>query len=243
MGRGAFTRQHDALGARYRLIGPSARGNDGTDPTLPPDYGFSTSELRDVLAVMDAEGVDKAHVVGHSSGGALAFELTRRHPERVSRLVLIEPSLIGLLPPERQSWVRGQISDKVEIHHRDGPMACVAASLAMVGGSAWASLDESARQQRLTPMESMSPILGPHWSGLLAIEVSPEDLASFHDDTMLIYAHEGSEFFEFEPDIAACWERERPDLKLLRVEGAGHNVHLDVPNVVNAAILEFLGGD
>ena len=88
----------------------------------------------------------------------------------------------------------------------------------------------------------MSPIMAPHWSSLLAIDVSPEALASFHDDTMLIYAREGREFFEFEPAIAACWQRERPDLKLLRVEGAGHNVHLDVPDVVNTAILEFFGG-
>lgn len=241
-GRGAFSRQRDALGSRYRLILPSARGNDGTDPTLPPDYGFATSELRDVLSVMDAEDVLKANIVGHSSGGALAFEMTRRHPARVDRLVLIEPSLISLLPPERQAWLRGCLSEKVEIHHQEGPLACVAATLAMVGGSAWAGLDEETRQQRLAPFEPVSPTMGPHWAGLLAMDVSPEDLVGFHDETILIYASEGREFFAFEPDIADCWERERPDLKLHRVEGAGHNVHRDQPEVVNTAILEFFEG-
>ncbi len=43
---------------------------------------------RDALAVLDAAGVEKAHVVGHSMGGAIAQELAIAAPERVDRLVL-----------------------------------------------------------------------------------------------------------------------------------------------------------
>ncbi|WP_051356588.1 alpha/beta fold hydrolase [Azorhizobium doebereinerae] len=43
---------------------------------------------RDALAVMDAAGIGKAHVLGHSLGGAIAQELALLAPERVDRLVL-----------------------------------------------------------------------------------------------------------------------------------------------------------
>ncbi|MDQ0503816.1 alpha/beta fold hydrolase [Xanthobacter agilis] len=43
---------------------------------------------RDALAVLDAAGIGKAHVVGHSMGGAIAQELAIAAPGRVDRLVL-----------------------------------------------------------------------------------------------------------------------------------------------------------
>ncbi|MGH2607508.1 MAG: alpha/beta fold hydrolase [Tepidiformaceae bacterium] len=45
-------------------------------------------EVGDVLAVMDAAGVDRAAVYGRSRGGMLAQELALTHPERVERLIL-----------------------------------------------------------------------------------------------------------------------------------------------------------
>lgn len=240
-GRGAFSRQRKTLSEHYQLILPSARGNDGTDPTLPADYGFDTSELRDLLTVMDAAGVERTHVVGHSSGGALAFELARRHADRIDRLVLIEPSLIGLLPDDRRQSLIRTLTNFAELGESDGPMACLRASLAAAGGSAWAALDEKTREDKIAPLETMSVITAPHWRALMALDVEPADLADFHGSTLLIYAETGAEFFDFEPLIAECWRRERPDLELITVADAGHNVHRDQPDIVNAAILRFVG--
>ena len=161
-GRRAFSHQREALSARHRLILPSARGNDGSDPTLPADYGFASSELRDVVRVMDAEGVERAHVVGHSSGGALAFELARRHPGRLDRLVLIEPTLIGLLPDEPRRTTVDTLTGFIEAGEREGPMACVRASLAGVGGAAWAAFEPEVREARLAGYQPMATTMGPH---------------------------------------------------------------------------------
>lgn len=46
--------------------------------------------LADLAAgVLDSLGVERAHVLGYSFGGAVAQELAHRHPERVERLVLV----------------------------------------------------------------------------------------------------------------------------------------------------------
>lgn len=50
---------------------------------------YTTADMaRDALAVLDAAGIAKAHVLGHSLGGVIAQELALMAPERVDRLVL-----------------------------------------------------------------------------------------------------------------------------------------------------------
>ena len=97
-GRSTFSRQH-SLAERYRLIIPSSRGHDGTDGRLPVSFGFATTEVDDLHAVLEAEGVSRAHMLGHSTGGATAFAFARRSPVHVDHLVLIEPTLLPILPP------------------------------------------------------------------------------------------------------------------------------------------------
>lgn len=240
-GRATYSRQREVLSQHYQLILPSARGNDGTDPALPEDYGFETSELRDLLTVMNAEELEKVHIVGHSSGGALAFELIRCHSNRVDRVVLIEPSLIRLLPDDPRRALVDKLTGFVETGEKDGPMACLRASLVAVNGQAWAALDAKTIDERIAPLSGVSTIMAPHWRALMAINVEPMDLAAINCPILLIYAKTGAEFFAFEPSIAECWRRERPDLELITVADAGHNVHRDQPDIVNAAIIRFIG--
>ncbi|HEY7386529.1 MAG TPA: alpha/beta hydrolase [Beijerinckiaceae bacterium] len=62
----------------------------------PPDWGlgFRTSFI---LAFMDALGLERAALVGHSQAGAMAVRLALTHPERVSRVVVLGTG--SLLPP------------------------------------------------------------------------------------------------------------------------------------------------
>ena len=68
-----------------------------------PGHGGSTKDVGDglpslaaaILAFMDAKGIAKAHLVGHSMGGALSLLLAREHPDRVASLTLIAPGGLG----------------------------------------------------------------------------------------------------------------------------------------------------
>ena len=68
--------QMEALAPDYRVISV-------TYPPVDTLEGMS----KGVLAVLDAEGVDKTHVVGTSLGGYLAQYLVTTHPERVEKVV------------------------------------------------------------------------------------------------------------------------------------------------------------
>jgi len=55
-----------------------------------------TRHIADAVAVLDAAGVRRAYVVGHSWGGHLAMHLAVRHPGRVLGLVIVDP--LGAVP-------------------------------------------------------------------------------------------------------------------------------------------------
>jgi len=81
-----------------QVIAPDLRGRGGSRD-VPSPFGMRV-HAEDCIAVLDHLGVDEAVVVGHSMGGFVAAVLALHHPERVSRLVLMDGGLVlGELPP------------------------------------------------------------------------------------------------------------------------------------------------
>ncbi|MBX3029276.1 MAG: alpha/beta fold hydrolase [Chloroflexi bacterium] len=76
-----------ALAERHRVITFDGRGIGDSD--VPPGPYRVADMAADAVAVLDAAGVEQAHVVGTSLGGMIAQELTVSWPERVDRLVLL----------------------------------------------------------------------------------------------------------------------------------------------------------
>ena len=78
-----------------RFLKFDKRGTGLSDRSL----GTGTPEARidDVRAVMDAEGLERAVVLGHSEGGTLAALFAALHPDRVDRLVLYNAYSYGPL--------------------------------------------------------------------------------------------------------------------------------------------------
>src|SRR5512147_3166275 len=84
------TREH--IGKHVRVLEFDKRGMASSDrfeeaPTLE-------QRIDDIEAVMDAEGIARAHVLGLSEGGIMGQLFAAMHPERVDRLVLVN-SMIG----------------------------------------------------------------------------------------------------------------------------------------------------
>ncbi len=92
-----------ALTDRVTLAAVDLRGR-GRSAALPPQVGLD-AHVRDMVAVLDALGLGRAVVVGHSLGACIAARLATSHPERVARLVLVDggltiPESVGA-PPEQ----------------------------------------------------------------------------------------------------------------------------------------------
>jgi pimeloyl-ACP methyl ester carboxylesterase len=75
------------LSETYRLLAPDLRGH-GRHGSLPGPYDAEMIAA-DLPPTLDALGVEAAHVLGHSHGGAAAQAFARAHPDRVRSLMLV----------------------------------------------------------------------------------------------------------------------------------------------------------
>lgn len=83
--------------AGHRVIAYDRRGFGRTTCEIEP-----YDDLADLLAVLDATSTDSAVFVGNSNGGGLALDVAIAHPERVSSLILLAPSVTGY---DYSKWV------------------------------------------------------------------------------------------------------------------------------------------
>jgi len=96
--------QIEALGLRFTLFIPDLIGQGLSDkPHLDYTPSFYVEWLRGFL---DAVGVGRAPLVGHSMGGGLALGLALADPDRVERLVLLSGFPRGLLEHIKSSQLR-----------------------------------------------------------------------------------------------------------------------------------------
>jgi pimeloyl-ACP methyl ester carboxylesterase len=79
------------LANKHRVIGVELQGHGRTADT---DREITPAELAsDVVGLLDHLGIDRAHVVGHSMGGAVTMELAVSYPDRVRNVVPISISV------------------------------------------------------------------------------------------------------------------------------------------------------
>ena len=76
-----------ALATRFRVVAPDVVGFGYTERSVPA-YDLPTWTSH-VVGVLDALGIEQAHVVGNSFGGTLAMGMAIDHPDRVRRLGLM----------------------------------------------------------------------------------------------------------------------------------------------------------
>jgi aminoacrylate hydrolase len=112
-----FSRCFEVITHDHRGVGQSDRDRSAYTVARMAD---------DVLKLMDALGVEKAHVVGHSTGGAIAQTLALEHPDRLASIV------IAASWTRADAYFRRHFAMRKELLSRIGPEAYVqAATLAL----------------------------------------------------------------------------------------------------------------
>ena len=91
------------LALSHRVLAPDLRGFGWTDAP-PGEYAKSTFAA-DLLGLLDAEGIDRARLVGHDWGGYAAFLVALERPVRVERLLALDiaPPWLGAARPRHMA--------------------------------------------------------------------------------------------------------------------------------------------
>ena len=104
-GLGGQASTWDAVAAEFakhfRVVAIDQRGHGDSD--RPGEYSFELMR-DDVLGVLDALGMDRINLLGHSMGGTVAYLIAEKEPGRVARLILEDtppPFPVGRIAGER----------------------------------------------------------------------------------------------------------------------------------------------
>jgi O-succinylbenzoic acid--CoA ligase len=128
-----------------RVVAPDRRGS-GERRLDPPRAVAMAEHVSDLAALLDAEGVGRAILVGHSFGGVVALEAAVRLSERVAAVVAYEPPYGPLADERARRGFAVLARATVNAAAEGGPPAAARVFMRGVAGlGAWEALPERAR--------------------------------------------------------------------------------------------------
>jgi pimeloyl-ACP methyl ester carboxylesterase len=238
-GVSAFTyrNQLPALGeAGYRATAVDLKGHGFSDkPTARGEYTFDAM-VSHAEEVVEAVAHGPAIVVGQSMAGALAIQLATSRPDLVARLVLAGPVGLGVIPFIRAAvLLTPRLLDPVAPYLARRP--AVRAGLGLAFGD----------PRRITEDivdEYWAPAQFPEFARALRALVHDFRWALFPDSTLAKLDERTLVLLGARDRLVRGAERRarRPNgPAVVVVEDAGHAVNEERPDIVNAAMLTFLG--
>jgi len=223
-------RTRPLLAKTYRTIAIDNRGVARSDMPAGP-YPIAVM-AEDALKVLDAAGVQSAHVYGISMGGMIAQELTLQHPERVRSLILgctaaggptavqAEPEVgqvimaRGMMTPEEAAQASIPF-----IYHPDTPRG---------------RIDEDLNVRR--PWYAQPSAYIAQLQGILAWEAYSR-LPQISVPTLVIHGENDRLVPVGNGKLIAS---RIPGAKLVLLSGASHIYPTDQPEAADRAVIEFL---
>lgn len=86
----SWRHQLAALGRRYHVIAPDMRGYNLSDKPLGVENYSMDLLVKDVIGLINHFGAGKAAIVGHDWGAGVAWAVAQKHPERISKLAVMQ---------------------------------------------------------------------------------------------------------------------------------------------------------
>lgn len=206
-----------------------------------PGHGRSAGEplpsveaLADwIVTLLDAVGVEKATLIGHSMGSLVALEVTARFPARVTKTVLLGSSLPM---PVSQALLDASRDDEPKAVAMINAFSYSASS--QIGGNAVPGLWLLGMNKRLMERQKKA-VFHVDMNACNAYVRLPESLKDIAAPVLIIA---GSQDRMTSPKAAKALLGFIPGAKLLSIEGSGHALMAERPDAVLDALRAFVAG-
>lgn len=218
-----FVPQFEYLASRRRVLKLDLPGHGRSDRPSP-GFGWQDCAAA-VVGTLDAAGVDRAVVCGHSFGGRLAVEIAAAYPSRTAGVALLDPAILFPEP------IRGQaLTGLVPALRSDVWLKAVEGYFSRL----FSPYDPpKLRAQVLTELAQVRPgMAAPIMQEGMATDGS-DSLAQVRCPLLVVTAAQSPVDMQRLRDL-------QPDALVGRVVGSGHWLTLAVPEQLNAMLDRFL---
>jgi 3-oxoadipate enol-lactonase len=232
---GMWDPQWQTFPRRHRTVRYDLRGY-GRSPLEPGAF----SHGRDLIALLDELGLDRTALVGGSMGAQVALEVAVAKPERVEKLVLMDPGVRGQDWSEetRAGWAeeeaafeRGDLDAAVEVNLHmwvDGPRRAPDA------------VDRGVRERVREMQRRAFELQLPVWEEVEEELLVEDLLARVGEVTAPTLVLTGEEDRDDVQEIADRLVAEIPDARRASIPGAAHIPSLERPDEFDRLVLDFL---
>ncbi|MBR0682565.1 alpha/beta fold hydrolase [Roseomonas eburnea] len=220
-----------ALAPRFRVLTPDLRNHGASARAAAMTYAAMADDIAETL---DAAGIVRAAVLGHSMGGKAAMAFALAHPGRVERLVVADISPVRY-PPALRGYVEAMqaVPLRAGLTRKDADAALTAA---VPEAGIRAFLLQNLRFEADAP----------DWRlGLAEIAAAMPEIEDFSappgarfDGPVLVMGGERSGYIR--PEHHALFRTLFPRARFVTVPGAGHWVHAENPAGFLALLEPFL---
>jgi aminoacrylate hydrolase len=232
-GTGAYWRPNlAALAAAHRVILYDHRGTGRSDRALKP--GLQVEDMADdVIALMDALGLERAHFIGHAAGALVGLMLASRSPERIASLVAVN------------AWTRLDphfarcFEARLALLRDTGPRAYLRAQPIFIYPATWSS--EHRNQLDVELEEQLA-----HFQGSDNLEKRVAALQAFYLDDRLAEIRTPVLAIAAKDDVLVPWTctpayADRiPSATVRLMDWGGHACNVTDPAAFDALVLDFL---
>jgi len=223
-------RARPKLAAQYRTIALDNRGVGQSE--MPPGPYPVALMASDVLAVLDAAGVESAHVYGISMGGMIAQEFAFQNPKRVRSLILGCTACGGPLAVRAKPEANQMLMSRAKMTAEQAAEAAI--PFVYDPGTPREKIDEDLAVRR--PWFPRSEAYSAQLQGILAWE-SYSRLDQITAPTLVIH---GENDLLVPPGNGELIAKRIPGAKLVLIPHAGHIYTTDQPQASHQAVSDFL---
>jgi pimeloyl-ACP methyl ester carboxylesterase len=223
-----------ALASRYRLVTYHRVGYAGSSDVR----GFVSIKQQAVQlrALLSALKIDRAHFVGHSSGGNISLQLALDYPEMVQSIALLEAAMP--VPPGTPG--RAGIPKAMEFYRAGNKAAAVDAFMQAVAGSGYRAVLDRTLPHAFTQAEAEADtFFGQELPAIAQWTFTADDAKRIGQPVLLVMggrSHEVSPVWKLRQDaLTASLGNAEPFV----LDGATHMLHLENPRGLAERLAAF----